>query len=262
MTPQILAERAKMTLKGTKAIVRVLDEKAIKKLKMGGLLGVGQGAHDKPRFIIVEYFGGKKSEAPVVFVGKGVTFDTGGISIKPAQQMEDMKFDAKESHELAAYLRMLKEKHEAEYQRIIETIRQLGDFDLIALPDVPAIGAGEIQWSGSMVLSLPRATCNRKPGRVTMPMWPSSVISRISTPSSGRSSPGVISSHGSSSPRISAAIAASSAAVCTGWLASVTSPTRPSPRRSALATSWSRSSLTRNPHDSPLGARHGVSRGR
>ena len=107
MTPQILAERAKMTLKGTKAIVSVLDDKAIKKLKMGGLLGVGQGALAKPRFIIIEYWGlgkpkrgkGKQSGStmdkhnPVVFVGKGITFDTGGLQVKPGMSMYEMHMD-------------------------------------------------------------------------------------------------------------------------------------------------------------------------
>ena len=93
MTPQMLAERAKMTLKGTKCKVTVLDEKAILKLKMGGLLGVGQGAKDKPRFIVIEYFGGKKGEASVVFVGKGVTFDTGGLQVKPGMAMYEMHMD-------------------------------------------------------------------------------------------------------------------------------------------------------------------------
>jgi leucyl aminopeptidase len=93
MTPRGLAERAKMALKGTKAKVTVLDEPAIKKLKMGGLLGVGQGAKDKPKFIVIEYFGGKKSEAPVVFVGKGITFDTGGLQVKPGMSMYEMHMD-------------------------------------------------------------------------------------------------------------------------------------------------------------------------
>ncbi len=93
MTPKGLGERAKMALKGTKAKVTVLDEKAIKKLKMGGLLGVGQGATDKPRFIIIEYKNGKKSDAPVVFVGKGVTFDTGGLQVKPGMAMYEMHMD-------------------------------------------------------------------------------------------------------------------------------------------------------------------------
>ena len=93
MTPQILAEQTKKIFKGTKAKVSVLDEKGIKKLKMGGLLGVGQGAEAKPRFIIIEYKEGKKSDAPVVFVGKGITFDTGGLQVKPGMSMYEMHMD-------------------------------------------------------------------------------------------------------------------------------------------------------------------------
>lgn len=101
LTPKGLAERAKSVLKGSKAKVTVLDEPAIKKLKMGGLLGVGQGAIDKPRFIIIEYFGKGKSknekvksdDAPVVFVGKGITFDTGGLQVKPGMAMYEMHMD-------------------------------------------------------------------------------------------------------------------------------------------------------------------------
>lgn len=93
MTPRSLAEAAKTTLKGTKVKVTVFDESAIKKLKMGGLLGVGQGAKEKPKFIIMEYFGGKKTEAPIVFVGKGITFDTGGLQVKPGMAMYEMHMD-------------------------------------------------------------------------------------------------------------------------------------------------------------------------
>ena len=93
LTPQGLGERAKKALQGTKTKVTVLDTPAIKKLKMGGLLGVGQGAKDTPRFIIIEYFGGKKSDAPIVFVGKGITFDTGGLQVKPGMAMYEMHMD-------------------------------------------------------------------------------------------------------------------------------------------------------------------------
>jgi len=93
MTPRILGERAKALLKGSKTTVTVLDEKAITKLKMGGLIGVGQGAKDKPRFIVIEYRGGKKPDAPVVFIGKGITFDTGGLQIKPSMSMYEMHLD-------------------------------------------------------------------------------------------------------------------------------------------------------------------------
>ena len=71
--------------------VTVLDKAAIVREKMGGLLAVAQGSEEEPRFIVLEYKGA--DGAPVVLVGKGVTFDTGGISIKPAQNMEDMKYD-------------------------------------------------------------------------------------------------------------------------------------------------------------------------
>ena len=71
--------------------VTVLDKAAIAREKMGALLAVAQGSVEEPRFIALEYKGADKP--PVVLVGKGVTFDTGGISIKPAQNMEDMKYD-------------------------------------------------------------------------------------------------------------------------------------------------------------------------
>jgi leucyl aminopeptidase len=69
----------------------VLDKAAIVKEKMGALLAVAQGSAEEPRFVVLEYKGAEG--APVVLVGKGVSFDTGGISIKPAQGMEDMKYD-------------------------------------------------------------------------------------------------------------------------------------------------------------------------
>ncbi|EKF20324.1 leucyl aminopeptidase [Nitratireductor pacificus] len=75
------------------AKVEVLTEKEMKKLGMGALLGVAQGSVRPPRLAIIEWSGGKAKEKPVSFVGKGVVFDTGGISIKPAGGMEDMKGD-------------------------------------------------------------------------------------------------------------------------------------------------------------------------
>ena len=71
--------------------VTVLDKAAVISEKMGALLAVAQGSVEEPRFIVLEYKGSEA--APIVLVGKGVTFDTGGISIKPAQNMEDMKYD-------------------------------------------------------------------------------------------------------------------------------------------------------------------------
>ena len=65
----------------------------MKKLGMNALLGVGQGSARESRVVVMRWNGGKKGEAPVAFIGKGVCFDTGGISIKPAAGMEDMKGD-------------------------------------------------------------------------------------------------------------------------------------------------------------------------
>ncbi len=64
----------------------MLDLKAIRKKKMGGVIAVGQGSQHEPRFLILRYENGKKSDKPYLFVGKGVTFDSGGISIKRQQE--------------------------------------------------------------------------------------------------------------------------------------------------------------------------------
>jgi leucyl aminopeptidase len=90
--PEEFARRAQ-ALKKTGVVVEVLDVKAMKKLGMNALLGVGQGSARDSRIVVMRWNGGKAGEAPVAFIGKGVCFDTGGISIKPAGSMEDMKGD-------------------------------------------------------------------------------------------------------------------------------------------------------------------------
>jgi leucyl aminopeptidase len=90
-TPTYLGELAEKLGSQYGFTVTVLDKAQIKKEGMGALLAVAQGSDEEPRFIAIEYQGG--SGAPVVLIGKGVTFDSGGISIKPAANMEDMKFD-------------------------------------------------------------------------------------------------------------------------------------------------------------------------
>jgi leucyl aminopeptidase len=93
-TPSVLADEAKRMAKaGRNLQVEVLDRKAIEKVGMGSFLSVTNGSAQPPRFIILRYSGAAKSQAPYVLVGKGVTFDTGGISIKPAAEMDEMKFD-------------------------------------------------------------------------------------------------------------------------------------------------------------------------
>jgi len=93
-TPSYLADQARELGKASKKLkVSVLDEAAMKKLDMGSLLSVARGSDEPARLITLEYSGGKAGDAPVVLVGKGVTFDSGGISIKPSAAMDEMKFD-------------------------------------------------------------------------------------------------------------------------------------------------------------------------
>jgi leucyl aminopeptidase len=101
-TPSYLGEEAKALGKQFKSIsVKVLDRKQIEALKMGSFLSVARGSEEQPRFIVLHYKGkpvaakrGTKAAAgPIVLVGKGITFDSGGISIKPAATMDEMKFD-------------------------------------------------------------------------------------------------------------------------------------------------------------------------
>jgi leucyl aminopeptidase len=90
--PLEFAERAK-ALTDLGVTVEVLTEKEMKKLGMGALLGVAQGSVRPPRLVVMRWNGGKPKDKPVAFIGKGVVFDSGGVSIKPAQGMEDMKGD-------------------------------------------------------------------------------------------------------------------------------------------------------------------------
>ena len=91
--PEAFVERCKARMEGTGLDIRVLDEAEMRKLGMGALLGVAQGSERAPRLLAMEWKGGPEGTKPVAFVGKGVTFDSGGISIKPAAGMEDMKWD-------------------------------------------------------------------------------------------------------------------------------------------------------------------------
>ncbi|EDY16993.1 Leucyl aminopeptidase [Chthoniobacter flavus Ellin428] len=91
--PGTLAQQAEKLGRTYGFKVRVFDEKALRAGKFGGLLAVGQGSVRPPRMIVLEHRGGAKTDAPVAMVGKAITFDTGGISIKPAANMEEMIFD-------------------------------------------------------------------------------------------------------------------------------------------------------------------------
>jgi leucyl aminopeptidase len=93
-TPTYLAQRAKEIARGQRKLaVKVLNEPQMRKLGMGALLSVTNGTEEPARFIIMEYRNGASGEHPLVLVGKGITFDTGGISLKPPPQMDEMKYD-------------------------------------------------------------------------------------------------------------------------------------------------------------------------
>lgn len=94
MNPEYLGKEAlALARKNPLLKVSVLSEKEIAKLGMGCLLGVGQGSKHEPKFIIIEYWGAPKKQKPSVIVGKGITFDSGGLSLKPGAYMMDMKYD-------------------------------------------------------------------------------------------------------------------------------------------------------------------------
>ena len=92
-TPTHLAENAKDISRNSDVKVTVFDRKEFTDMGMGALAGVASGTEEPPKFIVMEYFNGMKTEKPKILVGKGLTFDSGGISIKPAAKMDEMKYD-------------------------------------------------------------------------------------------------------------------------------------------------------------------------
>jgi leucyl aminopeptidase len=107
MTPTRIVREARAVANEPGVRLKVLEEKDMEQLGMGAILGVARGSHEPPKFIILEYKGpkAKKGEQPVVLVGKTITFDTGGISLKPAENMEHMKADMTGGAEVLATMR-------------------------------------------------------------------------------------------------------------------------------------------------------------
>ncbi len=93
LTPTYLADKAKSLSKAKNMKVKIFDVADFLKMDLGSFYGVARGAKEPAKMIIVEYQGGKKNEKPIALVGKGLTFDSGGISIKPSPKMDEMKFD-------------------------------------------------------------------------------------------------------------------------------------------------------------------------
>ncbi|MFY9329692.1 MAG: leucyl aminopeptidase [Georgfuchsia sp.] len=92
-TPSHLADQARALAREHKLGIDVLDRTRMKKLGMNTLLAVAQGSAEPPRFIVIKYNGGARNEKPIVLIGKGITFDSGGISLKPGFEMDEMKYD-------------------------------------------------------------------------------------------------------------------------------------------------------------------------
>jgi leucyl aminopeptidase len=142
-TPTFLAEEARALAKRQKSLTaRVLDEAAIRREKMGCLLAVAQGSRQPPRFIVLEYRGGKAAQPPVVLVGKGVTFDTGGISLKDPPAMDEMKFDMSGAAAVIAALTLA-----AELRLPLHLVGLIAAVE--NMPDGKAVKPGDIATSAS-----------------------------------------------------------------------------------------------------------------
>ncbi len=143
-TPSYLAEQAKKLGKQHALKVEVLDRKDVEKLGMGAFLAVAQGSHEPLRFIVASYNGAAKTQAPVVLVGKGITFDTGGISIKPAAEMDEMKFDMGGAASVLGALRAVAElKPKLNLVVIVPTCENMPDGRAVKPGDVVTSMSGQ-----------------------------------------------------------------------------------------------------------------------
>jgi leucyl aminopeptidase len=106
-TPAYLADEARKLAKQFKLGIEVLERRDMEKLGMGALLAVTAGSRQPPKLIVLRYAGAAKSKKPLVLVGKGITFDTGGISLKPGAEMDEMKFDMSGAGSVLGALRAL-----------------------------------------------------------------------------------------------------------------------------------------------------------
>ena len=124
--------------------VEVLGEKEMKKLGMGSLLGVGQGSVKESKMAIMRWNGGKKGEAPVALVGKGVCFDTGGISLKPGAGMEDMRGDMGGAAAVSgAMVALAKRKAKANVVGLVGLVENMPDGDAIRPGDILTSASGQ-----------------------------------------------------------------------------------------------------------------------
>lgn len=141
-TPSLLADAAKTLAKLPRIECKVHDLAAVKRLGMGAFMAVARGSEEPLRFIELKYNGAAKSQAPVVLVGKGITFDTGGISIKPAAEMDEMKFDMCGAASVLGTFRAL-----AELQPTINVVGLIPACE--NMPDGRAVKPGDVVTSMS-----------------------------------------------------------------------------------------------------------------
>jgi leucyl aminopeptidase len=136
MTP-IKAVQTVQILKKAGVKLRVLDDKTLEKIGMGALLAVGRGSSNPPRVVIMEYKNTRKKTQPVVFVGKGVTFDSGGLSLKPGPSMIDMKFDMQgASTVVGAIYALAKRKAKAHVIGIVGFVENMPDGNAFRVSDI------------------------------------------------------------------------------------------------------------------------------
>ena len=142
--PESFVALCKDAFAGTGAEIVVLDEAEMEKLGMGALLGVGQGSRRESRLLAIRWNGGDKDEKPTVFVGKGVTFDTGGISIKPGPGMEDMKWDMGGAGAVAGgMLALVSRKAKANVVGVMGLVENMPDGNAIRPGDVLTSMSGQ-----------------------------------------------------------------------------------------------------------------------
>ena len=141
-TPTMLAEAAQQLGKHDRIKVEILGPKEVAKLGMGSFMAVAQGADEPLRFIVMKYSGGTGKHAPLVLVGKGITFDTGGISIKPSSEMDEMKFDMCGAASVLGVFRSL-----AELQPNVNVVGLIPACD--NMPDGRAVKPGDVVTSMS-----------------------------------------------------------------------------------------------------------------
>ena len=142
--PESFVAMCREAFEGTGAEITVLDEAAMEKLGMGALLGVGQGSHRESRLLAISWNGGKEGEKPTAFVGKGVTFDTGGISLKPGPGMEDMKWDMGGAGAVAGgMLALVKRKAKANVVAVMGLVENMPDGNAIRPGDILTTMSGQ-----------------------------------------------------------------------------------------------------------------------